>query len=60
MSGWTHEEARQHDVVERLRERCSTYAGGTTCPEKAMPDTDWCERCIAASTIDALRALVET
>lgn len=36
-TGWTHEEAKKHDIVERLFERCATYdSEGLSCPER-MP-----------------------
>lgn len=52
--GWTHEEARQHTLVERLFERCSTYAQDQLpCPEQGtdLPRTHWCERCLAATRL---------
>jgi hypothetical protein len=51
VSGWTHEEAKRHTLVERLRERCSTY-GGATCDAKGLVADDWCERCLAALVLE--------
>lgn len=51
MTGWTHEQAKQHTVVERLLERCAAYGGGT-CQERQVPFPDWCERCLAVAEIE--------
>lgn len=52
-SGWTHAEAKQHTLVERLLERCATY-GGTPCATKPdLAHEDWCERCLAAEALVA-------
>lgn len=65
MSGWTLEEAKEHDIVERLFERCTTFdPEGKPCPYRMLACTltygmpmhpDWCERCIAAVMITYLR-----
>jgi hypothetical protein len=51
-AGWTLEEAREHTVVERLRERCAIYSNGRTCKQRELPHEDWCERCLAAEIIE--------
>ena len=53
--GWTHEEAKQRTLVERLLERCSHYAG-STCDQRGLPEDDWCERCLAAQALRSLLA----
>jgi hypothetical protein len=57
-SGWDHTEAKKHTITERLRERCSAYAGGMTCSERDIPLGDWCERCLAADKIEHMYALL--
>lgn len=54
-TGWTHEEAKQHDIVERLFERCATYGGKPCTLKPAIQKADWCERCIAATFILNIR-----
>jgi hypothetical protein len=53
MSGWTHDEAKQHTVVERLVERCAVYAQDQLpCVAQGdLPRDNWCERCLAASLL---------
>jgi hypothetical protein len=51
VSGWTHEEAKRHTVVERLFERCRTYVpDGRACYMRLRKE-DWCERCLAADRL---------
>ena len=57
-AGWSHEEGKKHTVTERLRERCSTYAGGATCSERGISPEDWCERCLAVDKIEDMRTLL--
>ena len=53
--GWTHEEAKRHSLIDRLRERCRTYSSSDkTCDEEPMPRVDWCERCQAAFLLEGL------
>lgn len=58
--GWSHEEAKQHSLVERLEERCQFFAvDSLSCRQKATgmgrPEfEDWCERCLAAWYIEIM------
>lgn len=56
-NGWSFEEAKKHSVVERLLERCSTYTG-KVCGDAMLDKDNWCERCLAADEIEALKAKV--
>lgn len=51
--GWSQEQAKTHTLVERLFERCATYApSAKTCPDTAaLAQEDWCERCLAATRL---------
>lgn len=65
LRGWSHDEAKCHTLIERLLERCSTYAQDfMPCPEQGddLPPADWCERCLAAAalaTVEELTAAAE-
>ncbi len=48
--GWTHSEAKEHSLTERLLERCQVYGGGD-CSTRSVGHEDWCERCLAAERI---------
>lgn len=50
--GWSHDEAKQHTLVERLLERCAHFAG-STCAQRHLSEDDWCERCLAAQALQA-------
>lgn len=50
--GWTHDEAKQHTLIERLHERCATYAG-MPCEYRVANEADWCERCLAAKALES-------
>lgn len=58
--GWTHEEAKNHTLIERLLERCATYSQDQMpCPEQGedLPREDWCERCLAAERLREIEGL---
>lgn len=45
-------------VVDRLREACRTTRG-VDCREQDLPYEEWCERCHAAETIEAVSNTVD-
>ena len=57
--GWTHDEAKQHSITERLLERCQVYGGGD-CSTHKVERENWCERCLAAERIVDLEAKLKT
>lgn len=57
--GWTHDEAKQHSLTERLLERCQVYGGGD-CSTRNVEHENWCERCLAVERIVDLEAKLKT